>query len=513
MTLIRRFFILLLLLGLALVLRLPLLTGSFWLDEAAQALESARPLSQQLDIIADFQPPLIHLLVHFALFFSQSEWWLRTVAALTPGLGIIALSYLVGRRISSERVAIVTALLLATSSFHIFYSQELRPYALPALWAALSWWLILVASRAFTKAPRKVITTDHSVQWWLAFSLVTALGLYSSYLYPFLVMGQLVYIAWQERSQLRSFLLSVTMAAVSFGPWLPTFSQQLAAGERLRQFLPGWSEVVSTPQLKALPLVILKFIFGVLDIEPTGWYLLALALVIGTSGLLAWHLRQSWATTLSARRERQKILVFLGCWLIIPVVTAWVISFWVPVVQPKRVLMVMPAWYLFITYLAANLSQSRWRVTAWLLPVLLLVINCLSAWSYYTQPRLQREDWRSLHHRIIDRYPADRSLVIFAFDAPFAPWRWYDDHSYPTLSLEPLAIPNDEALAEKMKHITQYQYVLVFDYLRDLSDPQDRLGSQVEAFGYQPVEALDQPNIGFVRVYSRPEVRLSHRVE
>ena len=44
----------------ALLLRLILINSSFWLDEAAQALESIRPLSQQLQIQNDFQPPLYH---------------------------------------------------------------------------------------------------------------------------------------------------------------------------------------------------------------------------------------------------------------------------------------------------------------------------------------------------------------------------------------------------------------------------------------------------------------------
>ena len=68
-----------LILLLALILRLPFLNGSFWMDEAAQALESARPLSQQLDIIPDFQPPLIHLILHFAMYLGREEWWLRTI--------------------------------------------------------------------------------------------------------------------------------------------------------------------------------------------------------------------------------------------------------------------------------------------------------------------------------------------------------------------------------------------------------------------------------------------------
>ena len=49
---------------LALGIRLIHLSQSFWLDEAAQALESARPLTEQFELSGDFQPPLFHLLVY-----------------------------------------------------------------------------------------------------------------------------------------------------------------------------------------------------------------------------------------------------------------------------------------------------------------------------------------------------------------------------------------------------------------------------------------------------------------
>ena len=39
------------------LLRIVNLNQSFWLDEAAQVIESARPLSEQLNIAADFHPP------------------------------------------------------------------------------------------------------------------------------------------------------------------------------------------------------------------------------------------------------------------------------------------------------------------------------------------------------------------------------------------------------------------------------------------------------------------------
>ena len=123
-----------LILFVALLLRLPLLSGSFWLDEAAQALESVRPLSQQLNITSDFQPPLFHLVVHFLSLVSHAEWWLR-LASLIPGLITIYFTFRIGCRFSGSPdeasaksgrlVGLIAGLLLATSQFHVFYSQEL----------------------------------------------------------------------------------------------------------------------------------------------------------------------------------------------------------------------------------------------------------------------------------------------------------------------------------------------------------------------------------------------------
>src|SRR5687768_414653 len=91
----------------ALLLRLPLLDGSFWLDEAAQALESVRPFSQQLNIRDDFQPPLLHVLIHFASYFGHSEWWLRTVGALIPGLVTVFFTYKIGEVLANKNVGYI----------------------------------------------------------------------------------------------------------------------------------------------------------------------------------------------------------------------------------------------------------------------------------------------------------------------------------------------------------------------------------------------------------------------
>ncbi|MCC6711457.1 MAG: glycosyltransferase family 39 protein, partial [Candidatus Pacebacteria bacterium] len=309
-----------LILTFAFALRLPLLTGSFWLDEAAQALESTRPFSQQLDIVPDFQPPLLHYLVHFAQYFSHQEWWLRFWGALLPGLITIWAGYQLAKKLYSEKVAFWASLLLATSSFHIFYSQELRPYSLPAMWGLLA--TLVIFNRPF--------------KTW-QFFLFSVAGLYSSYLYPFLLLTHLLLI-WQKNTWQK--LLQVTLPIViAFLPWLPMFLRQLQAGQNLRTEIPGWETVVSIPQLKALALVPLKFIFGVLNIELTWPFIFSLIMIGFFCVKLFWvSPKLLWKNLLKNLSQFPKLaknyhpnfqLLIL---LVTPLLTSWLISFAVPVV-------------------------------------------------------------------------------------------------------------------------------------------------------------------------------------
>ena len=54
-----------------------------------------------------------------------------------------------------------------------------------------------------------------------------------------------------------------------------------------------------------------------------------------------------------------------------------------------------------------------------------------------------------------------------------------------------------------MKRVVGFRRVLVFDYLRDLTDPNRNIEKWLETHDYQGVASLDTKNIGFIRVYER----------
>jgi len=242
------------------------------MDEAAQALESSRPFSQQLMIAEDFQPPLFHLIVHALTYLSSQEWWLRT-ASLTASVITSVFVYLIARKLKLNTFAqLIAPLFMITSSFDIFYAQELRPYALSSMFAVMSWYFLIQSTQHKNRAQSL---------YFVGFTLATVGGMYSTYLYPFLAVSQLAYIFFFHRTTLIKTMLSFCMTALLYLPWLPSLYTQLQVGQLLREKTINWGAVVGTPILKALPLVPAKFMFGVKDIQLDASLLMASFLYIG----------------------------------------------------------------------------------------------------------------------------------------------------------------------------------------------------------------------------------------
>lgn len=500
---------------LAIILRLPHLGSSFWMDEAAQALEIIRPLNQQLDIISDFQPPLLHFILHFAQYISINEWFLRIVGALIPGIITIIFTYKIAQTIFSKQTAILAGLLLATSSFHIFYSQELRPYSLPASIAVLSLYYFLQLIPYKTTTQQKIQSTIFSIKNFTFSKLTTLknsisdnlifltifniLGLYASYLYPFFMLSEIIYVLVTPKLKEKKHLLfSFVISILAFLPFLPLFLKQLAEGGTVRTQLPGWEEVVSVTQLKAIPLIFGKLFFGVLplDLNPI---ILVLGLLFGGTLLFVTP------TILKQYKKiNTRIIIF---WIILPVVSAWLISFIVPVIQPKRLLYILPVIYIVCAHIYIILQNAKVKMLAHLFIGSLLLINITGTVAYYINPHLQRENWRGLVTQLHNELDPTETLLIYSFPEPFAPMRWYEQFQttpFQSLATKALYIESVDDLSNTLKIASSYKTVIVFDYLRDLTDPNKKIETVLLELGFKEVGVLDYPNIGFVRMYMQP---------
>lgn len=448
-----------LILVLALIFRLVLINQSFWLDEAAQALESTRNLSAQFDLSADFQPPLFHLLVHLLSYFSKADWFLR-LASVTPGLLTVWYTLKLGEILYSKKVALLAGLLLALSQFHVFYSQELRPYSLATFFAIYSFYELI-----------RYRQTKHKIHL-IKLTLINTLGCFTMYLYPLWILAEIIYYPPIGLSLLANLLM--------FLPWLPSFLGQLKVGSGLLASLPGWSTSVSPSLLKMLPLTLIKLTLGRITVDPIPRDFLIL-LVLGTAlGYLC----------LKSVRQSLWLLFF------VPIGLALLISVKIPILDPKRVLFVLPIFSLLVS------SGVKSKLTG-LAYLTVIIVSLTSLVRYWFDPQEQREPWKTAVASIASL--ADKkTLVMFAFPEPFAPWRWYASPDIHTVAFVPIDL-TAAALTSRLQSTHQYDTVITFDYLRDLTDPKHEQTGFLETHGYEARFLKAYPGIGFIRFYTRGE--------
>lgn len=461
---------------LSLLLRLPFLSDSFWMDEAAQAIESMRPFQEQLQIAADFQPPLFHYWVHFFTRVSIQEWWLR-IASLLPAIGTIYLVLILEKNKKMQRIHMFAGVLLSLSAFHIFFSQELRQYVIAAWWGALSWYALLRWDK------------NTSRQQHIILGLINVAGLYSMYVYLFHWAAQAMYVFLHKPQLRKQYFISSLIGITFFLPWIPGFLEQLRVGTTLQHSLPGWAEVVSSPQWKALPLVLLKYMGGGKEISFTFFDALYFGVPLFIiAALLLKHYK--------------KIPVYLWYWSGVSIILSWLVSFLVPVISPKRVMFALPAMFLIISHLVFSLKDVRMRNA--LLGVF-LSIQALGIIFYWTTPSLQREDWRGMIAGFHQHYSTTDTAVVFGFTAPYAPWRFYEPQyalQFHTISFPQMPL-TDQDVQNQLKDVGKFKRVLVMDYLRDLTDPHRKIESYLESHGFEGVASLETKNMGFVRVYEQ----------
>jgi len=208
--------------ALGIALRLQGLTqNSIWFDEAHSLSLANQPSLDLLlqGVVQDLQSPL-----YFALLRTWLEWFQGDVGArlLSVALGACSLylTYQLGRALFSVEVGRLGALLLAVSSYHIYFSQYLRAYILLAV-------LALAGALALLGALR-----EGGWHRWTLYAIVTIAALYT-HIYGFaLLLGYLppaVYYVWRHRrGAWRSFVLAHLAVVASLGPWLPAMLWQLA---------------------------------------------------------------------------------------------------------------------------------------------------------------------------------------------------------------------------------------------------------------------------------------------
>jgi len=381
------------LLLLALALRLWNLTGeSFWHDEAYSVWIARLDWRQFLFLdVPGWSLPVIytgsgggllyHILLKLWLVLGEGDWVVRFLSVLV-GVLCVAMVAALGHRLYGRRAGWLAAFLLAVSSWHLWYSQEARPYPLLSL-------LPLASTLFLWRAG-----TSHRRGDWAGYILFTALGPYNHAFAWFTWAGQNLWAAYlwlQPEVAVRGgasrrdwfwHWLRVQVAVFTLTlPGLIGFWGQSAIGWwdwiGRQHGAPGLSDLLST---------VAALSFGT-TLPPVRWlYWGGIAL---TAGLVAYGVLADDQGRLHWRVPLRSELVLVICWLVAPVVIAFVLAQTRPLYVVRYLVCIQPAWVLLAGRGLSRLP-SRWLLAGALAG--LLLVNGVSLYYHVQTP--QKEDWR-----------------------------------------------------------------------------------------------------------------------
>jgi len=449
------------------ILRLINLNQSLWLDEAVQALTSKGTfLNLFQELRGDFHPPLYHMFMWaWVHLLGNSEIILRLPSVIfgTMTIYIVYLIASCGLRITNYelriancklRIAEIVALLMATAPFHIYYSQEARPYALVTLLVCCSMLFLM------------------QKKWW-KYLFFTVLALYSSYFVFFIILAQFIYLLSQKEIKNLKF---VALAFVCFLPGLPLLLTQLQTGKEAMNLIPEWGQLVNLSFYKALPLTFIKFSIGRITIFNKVIYSLLAVFLISFNGLLIIK---------GILRKENRLWAL---WFIIPLLTAWGSSFFVPNFQPFRLLLILPAFYLLLVLGIFHKSTSMIYIIE---VIILLSVSFVSLYVYFSKPFFWREDWRSLVSYIESHLESQtRATVIIPSSTSNWPWKYYSQGKVPLIGISDgtrKVMPSDFS---KNEFAVVSETIYYIRYLQPVFDPNERILTWLGENGYNKTKEI-----------------------
>lgn len=352
---------------------------SLWRDEVDALRFAQLPLSDYLSIFS--QPgqngPLYFLLLRgWVALAGTGEFSLRYFSLL-PGVVAVALTLALGRRLFTAPIGLIAAALVATSPYLVWYSQEVKMYALITALALLS---LYALRRATAGQPR----------WWVVVVAATSLAMYSHILAALLIPLQLALLTvWRPMGRHGYAQAAAAFAALVL-PYMPLLRWQLPMA-----LTPAETGYPFFPLPEMLLILLNGYSAGLVPwVNEAVLALFDLLLLSGASQQIV---------------KRRPDIAALLLWLFLPVVVVFAISLVRPLFTDRYLIWIAPAFYLLVALgIAAWARHIRW-LGATLLG-LILVLNLQSIHIQITTPF--KSDFRSAAAYVAARIqPGD--LVIF----------------------------------------------------------------------------------------------------
>lgn len=411
-----------------------------WFDEAISAVYAKQDLATLFRLNAgDNHPPGYYVGLKFWIdLFGSSETVLRLFSVL-PGVAAIWLVWLVGRRLfpGNLPVALGATAFTALSPFQIYFSQEVRNYAILelAVLLAIWFWLRALENNAWAN--------------WAGLALAGTLGLVCNFTTAFYLaaLGLFLFFGWRKNWQkglIGRLLVAGAATSVLSGLFLlPKLTGRL-------ETIKGnfW---IPAPDVLVVLRTFYTFIFGAVESDRfVVAFLLALVLFILVLAQIIPAILPNKTKEPAVAESENRQAVQLTAWLLVGPMLLIIIVSWLfqPLYLDKALIACSPFYYLLLSW--TIFRNDRKRQGGWILTGIPAALSLLLALTVL--PNLYSGVVNPLY---IARYDAPRitqylkeqaqpgDIVLTATDISWLPLVYYNSNFAPAkYALKEYPYPN-----------------------------------------------------------------------
>ncbi len=387
---------------------------SFWYDEAASAM-NVRTISEWTPTNEwgpftfakrERVPPFYFLLSVPFYNISQSEWVL-CLPSVIFGIASIPLIYLLGSQLLNKRIGLVAASLLALSPFHIYYSQEFRPYSL----------FLFLSLLAFCFATLVILKNKKIYFAGMIISIVLGIYTHTFMVFVFLLLDIYFVLGWKtNRHLLKSWLLSHLLIALLCIPEIYILLYHISRGNtNLINYPPGILSIVSTIYLFTVGRVFF----------PTGPNLIFLVVQFGVWGVgVVLGVRQLWRQ--KANPEGYRNLSFIISAILIFILIFTISMLFIPLFDEARVnyiIFLLPFYFLIVGIGWSSLANPLLRKT--LIFTALFISLCANYPYFFQWDEIGKGDFRAAAEYIWNNSNGNAAIVYHTNNASALPLDFY----------------------------------------------------------------------------------------
>jgi uncharacterized membrane protein len=372
---------------------------SLWNDEILSVQIASSSIIKILTVSfwRDTHQPLYYLVLHFFVSISRDEMIVRLTSVIF-GVLCLYIFYLILKQWFGKDVSLVGTLLMATSAFHVWYSQETRPYMMMLFFALLAFFFLQRLMERKTTLLR------------LGFILSAAATYYcQSISLPFLLFLVIYVFIHAEKPERKywtwtfiylSLLLAPTFLGLLVNP--PSHSadklREVNVGQLLYIFWAFCTGYSLGPSLRDLHFM--KFTAVMQQ-----YYFILIPMVILIISLAIIGFKKMWTTS-------KQNFFSLFIWITLPgLFVVLGAAFTSHAINVRYVILVFPAYLIVIT---VALLSFRFKWVSVFIIVLLIFVNVYSLTNYFDNPKYQRENTKAAAKFLTDHTSREDLIIASA---------------------------------------------------------------------------------------------------